>query len=446
MIQGDKNMSVFERLLTSEAKLAVVGLGYVGMPLAVSFSKKVKVIGFDTNAFKIEQYINGIDPTMELGNEAISNSTVMFTHNELMLKDASFIIVAVPTPVNDENTPDLTFVKNACEIIGRNLSPGSIISFESTVYPGVTEDICIPLIEKCSGMVCGRDFKIGYSPERINPGDKFHRLDNIVKIVAGMDSETTDEMSKVYELVVSAGIFKAKNIKTAELAKLVENTQRDINIAFMNETAMIFDKFNVNTFDVIEAMNTKWNALNFYPGLVGGHCISVDPYYLIHKAEKEDGRPILSQSSRMVNNGMAAYVADAAVKQMSKANIMIKGSKIYIFGVTYKKNCPDIRNTQVFKIVKRLEEYEALPFIVDPVADKNEVIAAGNVNIINLEDVSDADCIIFTVAHDCFKNIDIKNVNKLFKQNDTQKKVIIDIVNAFEKETTETNGYIYWNL
>lgn len=439
-------MTVFKNLINHKYSLAVIGLGYVGLPLAVAFSKKVTVVGFDNNANKIEAYKNGHDYTHEVGDEELAKANVHFTSDEADIKNAGFIIVAVPTPVDNNNLPDLGHLESACEIVGRNLSRGAIVVFESTVYSGVTEDICAPIMEKASGLVCGKDFKIGYSPERINPGDKVHRLENIVKVVAGMDDETTDEIANIYELIIDAGTFKAKSIKVAELAKLEENAQRDINIAFMNELAMIHKTLDVDTIDVINAMNTKWNSLGFYPGLVGGHCISVDPYYLIYKAEREDYHSSISVAGRKTNNDMAAYVADSTVKQMIKANQLIKEAKVYIFGVTFKGNCPDIRNTLVLKIIHHLAKYEIYPEIVDPEADASELQKYHGIQLTPMSEVKDADCIIFAVDHDVFKNLDNTEIDSFFKRENNQTSVVVDVKNIFRRSAFENREYLYWCL
>mgnify|MGYP001519228651 FL=1 len=337
-------MSLFEQIKSGKEKLSLVGLGYVGMPIAVAFAKEgVDVVGFDLNEEKINLYKNGIDPTHEVGNEAIKNTTVYFTANAEDLKKAKFHIVAVPTPVNLDHTPDLTPVIGASEILGKNLTKGSIVVFESTVYPGVTEDVCVPVLEKESGLKCGVDFKVGYSPERINPGDKQHRLENIKKIVSGMDAESLEEIKKVYDLVIKVGTYPVSSIKTAEAIKVVENSQRDINIAFMNELAMVFDRMGIDTNEVVDGMNTKWNALGFRPGLVGGHCIGVDPYYFTYEAEKLGYHSQIVLSGRKVNDAMGEFVADAAIKQMILAGKVIRDAKVVILGLTLKENCPDTR-------------------------------------------------------------------------------------------------------
>lgn len=439
-------MSLYKQIVNREEKIAIIGLGYVGMPLAVAFAKKVDVIGFDLNKKKINLYESGIDPTNEVGNEAIKKSTVDFTSDETRLKEAKFHIIAVPTPINSDKTPDLAPVEGASSIIGRNLTSGSIVVYESTVYPGVTEDICIPILEKESGLKCGVDFKIGYSPERINPGDKVHTLEKIIKIVSGMDSESLEEIAKVYELVIEAGVHRASSIKVAEAAKVVENSQRDINIAFMNELAMVFDRMNIDTRDVVEAMNTKWNALKFYPGLVGGHCIGVDPYYFVYEAEKLGYRSQIISSGRKINDGMGEFVADAMIKKLILANKVVRQSKVVILGITFKENCPDTRNSKVADIITRLNEYGINPIVVDPQADAAEAKHEYGIELIELDDVKDADCIVFAVAHDEFKYMSMNRVNELFKDCSNEEKIIVDVKSILDKKEIENEGYSYWRL
>ncbi|HOQ02162.1 MAG TPA: nucleotide sugar dehydrogenase [Acetivibrio clariflavus] len=439
-------MNLYEKILKKEEKISIVGLGYVGMPLAVALAKKVNVIGYDLNKKKIELYKSGIDPTNEVGNEAIKQTTVEFTSDEVRLKEAKFHIVAVPTPINSDKTPDLTPVEGASAIVGRNLTKGSIVVYESTVYPGVTEDICIPILERESGLKCGVDFKVGYSPERINPGDKIHRLETIKKIVSGIDEESLDEIAKVYELVIEAGVHRASSIKVAEAAKVVENSQRDINIAFMNELAMVFDRMGIDTKEVVEAMNTKWNALGFYPGLVGGHCIGVDPYYFIYEAEKLGYHSQIILSGRKINDGMGEFVADAIIKKLILANKVVKKSKVVILGITFKENCPDTRNSKVADIIKRLNEYGIEPLVVDPKADKEDAKREYNVDLIELEDVNDADCLVFAVAHDEFRNLSLDKIDSLFGDFDNCEKVVIDVKSILDKSEIEKKGYSYWRL
>ena len=439
-------MSLYKKILNKEEKISLIGLGYVGMPLAVAFAKKADIIGFDLSKAKIELYQNGIDPTNEVGDDAIKHTTVEFTSDETKLREAKFHIVAVPTPINADKTPNLFPVEGASKIVGRNLTKGSIVVYESTVYPGVTEDICIPILEKESGMKCGVDFKVGYSPERINPGDKVHRLENIVKIVSGMDEESLEEIAKVYELVIEVGVHRASSIKVAEAAKVVENSQRDINIAFMNELAIVFDKMGIDTNEVIEAMNTKWNALKFYPGLVGGHCIGVDPYYFIYEAEKLGYHSQIILSGRKINDSMGAFVADAAIKKLITANKQVKQAKVVILGLVFKENCPDTRNSKVIDIIKRLEEYEIKALVVDPQADVQEGKHEYGIDIVDISTINDADCIVLAVAHNEFKTMTITQIDKLFKDIPNNEKIIIDVKGALKKNEYEKLGYIYWSL
>ncbi|MFG6119303.1 nucleotide sugar dehydrogenase [Thalassobacillus sp. B23F22_16] len=439
-------MSLYEKLVNKEEKIAVVGLGYVGMPIAVAFAKKVNVIGFDLNTKKIEQYKNGIDPTNEVGDEAIRHTTVDFASDPSKLQEAKFHVVAVPTPINADKTPDLTPIEGVSRTIGKNLTKGSIVVYESTVYPGVTEDICIPILERESGLKCGVDFKVGYSPERINPGDKVHRLENIKKIVSGIDKESLEDIAEVYELVVEVGVHRASTIKVAEAAKVVENSQRDINIAFMNELAMVFNRMGIDTQEVVEAMNTKWNALKFSPGLVGGHCIGVDPYYFLYEAEKLGYHSQIILSGRKVNDGMGAFVADAIIKDLILANKVVKHSKVVILGITFKENCPDTRNSKVEDIIKRLNEYEIEPIVVDPYADPVEAKHEYGVDLVPFDLINDADCIVFAVAHDLFRDLTIDQINGLFGDFPNNEKVLIDVKSILDKQKIEKAGYSYWRL
>ena len=436
-------MDLYEKLLNKEEKLSLVGLGYVGMPIAVAFAKKIDVVGFDLNEKKIELYKSGVDPTNEVGDEAIKATTVDFTADETKLREAKFHIVAVPTPVNDDHTPDLTPVEGASEILGRNLTKGSIVVFESTVYPGVTEDVCVPILERESGLKCGEDFKIGYSPERINPGDKVHRLETIKKIVSGMDEESLDVIAKVYELVVEAGVHRAESIKVAEAAKVIENSQRDINIAFMNELSIIFNKMGIDTKSVLEAAGTKWNFLKFYPGLVGGHCIGVDPYYLTYKAEMMGYHSQIILSGRRINDDMGKYVAENVVKKLIEADKPVKGAKVAILGFTFKENCPDTRNTKIIDIVNELGEYGITPVITDPAADADEAKWLYGVEFVESSSIKDMDAIILAVAHDCFKNLSMNDIDALYGEG---KKIMIDIKGLFNRKNYENAGYLYWRL
>jgi len=437
---------LYDELLKGNEKLALVGLGYVGMPIAVAFAKQIKVIGFDLNSKKIELYKSGIDPTKEVGNEVIKNTTVEFTSDEKKLQEAKFLIVAVPTPVNSDNTPDLSPVTGASEIVGRNLTKGSIVVYESTVYPGCTEQICIPILEKQSGLKCGIDFKVGYSPERINPGDKVHRLESIRKIVSGCDSEALEEISNVYNLVIKVGTYKVPSMKVAEAAKVCENSQRDINIAFMNELAMMFDKMGIDTNEVVDAMNTKWNALGFRPGLVGGHCIGVDPFYIVYEAEQLGYHSAIISAGRRVNDSMGAYVADAAIKKMILADKAVKEAKVVVLGITFKENCPDTRNSKVNDIIKRLQEYSVNPVVVDPWASKADAKKEYNVDLTDIKEVKDADCVILAVAHNIFREIGIDGIDKLFKNMPGREKVLIDVKGIFNKNEVEIKDYTYWRL
>ena len=391
-------MDLYEKLVSGEEKLSLVGLGYVGMPIAVAFAKKIKVIGFDLNEAKIDLYKKGIDPTNEVGNDVIRQTKVEFTADAGRLKEAKFHIVAVPTPVNDDHSPDLTPVEGASRILGQNLTKGSVVVFESTVYPGVTEDICVPILERESGLKCGVDFKIGYSPERINPGDKVHRLETITKIVSGMDEETLETVAKVYELVVEVGVYRADSIKVAEAAKVIENSQRDINIAFMNELSIIFHKMGIDTKSVLEAAGTKWNFLKFMPGLVGGHCIGVDPYYLTYKAEQLGYHSQIILSGRRINDDMGKYVAESLVKDLIRANIPVKHAKVAILGFTFKENCPDTRNTKVIDIYRELGEYGIVPIVVDPAADADEANRLYGIRFQTMDDIRDVDALIVAGA------------------------------------------------
>ena len=436
-------MNLYEDLVGRRTKLSLVGLGYVGMPIAVAFAKKIDVVGYDLNAKKIELYKSGIDPTNEVGNDAIKTTTVEFTADASKLREAKFHIVAVPTPVNADHTPDLTPVEGASEILGKNLTKGSVVVFESTVYPGVTEDVCVPILERESGLKCGVDFKIGYSPERINPGDKVHRLETITKIVSGMDEETLDTVAKVYELVVEAGVYKASSIKVAEAAKVIENSQRDINIAFMNELSIIFNKMGIDTLSVLKAAGTKWNFLNFRPGLVGGHCIGVDPYYLTYKAEMLGYHSQIILSGRRINDDMGKYVAESCVKNLIKADKAVKNAKVAILGFTFKENCPDTRNTKIIDIVNELKEYGINPVITDPVADADEAKRLYGVEFVGMDEVRDMDAVILAVAHKEFESFQMQDIDGFFGAG---KKVLLDIKGVLDRDSYENVGYSYWRL
>lgn len=439
-------MSLYEKILNREEKISLVGLGYVGMPIAVAFAKKASVVGFDLNAAKIEAYKSGIDPTKEVGDDAIKETTVEFTSDPSLLKTAKFHIVAVPTPINLDKTPDLYPVESASHILGKKLTKGSIVVYESTVYPGVTEDICIPILEEESGLKCGVDFKIGYSPERINPGDKVHRLENIRKIVSGMDEEALEEIANVYEMVIEAGVHRASSIKVAEAAKVVENSQRDINIAFINELAMAFDRMGIDTNEVIDAMNTKWNALGFRPGLVGGHCIGVDPYYFIYEAEKLGYHSRLISSGRQINDDMPAFVGDNVIKQLVLAGKRVRDAKVVFFGSTFKENCPDVRNSKVMEIIKYLGSFGIKPILVDPWADAAEVLRTYDYPLSDEKAAGDADCIVLAVAHNEYKERSLADWDKYFKKCPAEEKIIIDIKSILNNSEVRKAGYTYWRL
>jgi UDP-N-acetyl-D-glucosamine/UDP-N-acetyl-D-galactosamine dehydrogenase len=460
-------MSLYNKIVNREEKISLIGLGYVGMPIAVAFARKTNVIGFDVNKEKVELYKSGIDPTKEVGNDVIKNTTVEFTSDETKLREAKFHIVAVPTPVKEDRTPDLTPIESASRTLGRNLTKGSIVVFESTVYPGVTEEICVPILEKESGFTCGEDFKVGYSPERINPGDQEHRLETIIKVVSGMDKETLETIAKVYELVVDVGVYKAESIKVAEAAKVIENAQRDINIAFMNELSIIFNKLGIDTKSVLEAAGTKWNFLTFSPGLVGGHCIGVDPYYLTYKAEQMGYYSQIILSGRKINDDMGKYVAENTVKKMIKANKQINGAKVAIFGFTFKENCPDVRNTKVIDVIKELEEYGIDVKVIDPIADKEDLWREYRINPCQVDDLKDLDAVIFAVPHDEFRTIQLEDVKKMFgtkwsphteamnevaaaSESEIDFKlnhcVLMDIKGMFNRKDAENEGFLYWRL
>ena len=440
---GANFSGLYEKLRNGEEKLSLVGLGYVGMPIAVAFSKTLKVVGFDLNAEKIALYRKGIDPTREVGDEAVRTCSVEFTADEKKLREAKFHIVAVPTPVNRDHTPDLTPVESASTILGRNLAPGSIVVYESTVYPGVTEEICVPILERESGLKCGVDFKVGYSPERINPGDKVHRLETIVKIVSGMDEQTLDIVAKVYGIVVKAGVHRAATIKVAEAAKVIENSQRDINIAFMNELSIIFNRLGIDTKSVLDAAATKWNFLKFYPGLVGGHCIGVDPYYLTYKAEQTGYLSQVILAGRRINDNMGKYVAENIVKNLIKAEKPVKNARVAILGFTFKENCPDTRNSKVYDIVQELREYGIEPIITDPVADVDEAKRLYGVTFADASEMKNFDAVVLAVAHTEFSDITRAQMDAMFRIG---QRVLLDLKGLLNREEYENAGYLYWRL
>ena len=433
-------MSLYDEIINKREKISLVGLGYVGLPIAVAFSKKAAVIGFDVSADKIEMYKSGVDPTDEIGNEALAQCEVEFTSEPFRLKEAKFHIIAVPTPVRSDKTPDLTAVESASRIVGQNLARGSIVVYESTVYPGVTEDICVPVLERESGLKCGVDFKVGYSPERINPGDKEHRLENIIKIVSGIDEDALEIIAKVYEMIVDAGVYRAESIRVAEAAKAIENAQRDINIAFMNELSIIFNKLGIDTKAVLEAAGTKWNFLRFYPGLVGGHCIGVDPYYLSYRAEQAGYNSQIILAGRHINDSMGKYVAEQTVKLLTKTLRNANPPKVGVFGLTFKENCRDIRNTRVVDILNELHEYGVETVVCDPLADANEAKREYGLTLVSMEDIRDLDGIVLAVSHDTFK--DINNWAEFYKNG--RPGVFADVKGMLERESMR--DYHYWRL
>lgn len=438
-------MDLYNKIVNREEKLSLVGLGYVGLPIAVAFSKKVDVIGFDINDKKIQTYIGGKDPTKEVGDEAIQKCNVDFTSDETRLKEARFHIVAVPTPVRPDKVPDLSPVIGASKVLGRNLTKGSVVVYESTVYPGVTEDICVPILEKESGLKCGVDFKIGYSPERINPGDKNHRLENIVKIVSGMDDETLETVADVYSLVIEAGVYRAESIKVAEAAKVIENSQRDINIAFVNELSMIFSRMGIDTKAVLRAAGTKWNFLSFEPGLVGGHCIGVDPYYLTYKAEQIGYHSRIILAGRRINDGMGAYVAQELVKKMIHADVKVKDADVLVLGLTFKGNCPDTRNTKVIDILNELGSYEIHTSVYDPVADKAEAKREYGIDLVSKAELKDFDAVLVAVDHDDFKEYSVEDLKAMYSDKN-ENKILFDVKGIYDKDEFEKAGFNYWRL
>ena len=441
----------YHKIKDKKENISVIGLGYVGMPLAIAFAKKINVIGFDVNKEKIELYKQGIDVTNEVGNKALKETTALMTSDETKLKEARFHIIAVPTPINDDKTPDLRPIIGASRVLGRNLTKGSIVVYESTVYPGVTEEVCIPILEEESNLKCGVDFKIGYSPERINPGDKLHRLENITKVVSGMDEESLENIASIYELIIEAGVHRAESIKVAEAAKVIENSQRDINIAFVNELSMIFNKMEIDTKAVLEASGTKWNFLKFYPGLVGGHCIGVDPYYLTHKAEQIGYHSQVILSGRRINDGMGKYVGESTVKNLIKANKQVKGAKVAILGMTFKEDCPDVRNSKVIDIINELKEYGINVFVADPIADENEVKREYGIELTKFENIKNMDAVIVAVGHKEYMELTLESIKKLYEENpellnSEDKLVLVDVKGIFDKKEAQLKNYLYWRL
>lgn len=437
------NMDLYEKLTSRRTKLSLVGLGYVGLPIAVAFARKLDVIGFDLNAEKIGLLKQGTDPTREVGDAAVKTAEIEFTADEKKLREAGFHIVAVPTPVCEDHTPDLSCVEGASRILGRNLTKGSVVVYESTVYPGVTEEVCVPVLERESGLKCGTDFKVGYSPERINPGDRVHRLETITKIVSGMDADSLDVIARVYELVVNAGVYRAESIKVAEAAKVIENSQRDINIAFMNELSVIFHRMGIDTQSVLKAAGTKWNFMNFCPGLVGGHCIGVDPYYLTYKAGLLGYHSQVILAGRRINDGMGKYVAENTVKCLIAADRPVRGAKVAVLGFTFKENCPDTRNTKVVDIINELREYGISPVIADPVADAAEAKKLYGAEFTETEAIRGMDAVVLAVAHTEFRDLSMEQTGAFYGEG---KKIMIDVKGILDRAAYEKEGYSYWRL
>lgn len=427
-------------MLLVKKNIAVVGLGYVGLPVAVAFGKQNKVIGFDINTQRIEQLTNYIDCTNEVTTNDLKEANIKFTDQPNKLTEADFIIVAVPTPIDEHNQPDLTPLIKASETVGNVLNKDSIVVFESTVYPGATEEVCVPILEQHSNLVCGEDFFVGYSPERINPGDTTHRFTTIKKIVAGQDEQTTKVMSEVYGSVIEAGVYAASSIKVAEAAKVIENTQRDVNIALMNELAIIFNQLDIDTAEVLKAAGTKWNFLNFKPGLVGGHCIGVDPYYLTYKAESLGYHPEVILSGRRINDNIAKFIALNIIKALIKQGIAIQGAKVNVYGLTFKENCPDLRNTKVLQVIKELKEYGLVIYTHDPVAEKEEAAKIYNIELIDFEVLPQADVAIFAVAHDLYLQQKQSYLNLI-----KDKGVICDVKAIIDDNDVKDTQYL-WRL
>ncbi|MED4581984.1 nucleotide sugar dehydrogenase [Brevibacillus choshinensis] len=437
-------MNLYEAIVDQQEKIAVIGLGYVGLPVAVAFSKKASVIGFDVNRQKVEDYRNGICVDGSIEEERLRACAIDFTNDETRLKEARFFIIAVPTPIKSGNVPDLHYVQAATRTVAKQMPKGSVVVFESTVYPGVTEEVCIPILESESGLRCGTDFKVGYSPERINPGDQIHRFETIIKIVSGIDDETLETVARVYGLAVEAGVYRAESIKVAEAAKVIENAQRDINIAFMNELAMLFHQMGINTKAVLQAASTKWNFLKFTPGLVGGHCIGIDPYYLTYKAEDSGYRSKIILAGRHINDGMGKYIAEQIIKSVVRLKLDVKNVKIGILGLAYKENCTDIRNTKVTDIIHELHEYGMVPLIVDPLVDSRQAFEEYQIELSSQEALKDLDVIVVAVPHASFTQMSVEDFEVMYGSEKT--KIMIDVKGIYDKADFEIKGYHYWSL
>lgn len=426
-------MSVYSSLMNGESKLCIIGLGYVGLPLAVEFSKYLNVIGYDIDFEKVQKY-----------KEQINNKKLYFTNDDTEISEAKFYIVTVPTPVYDNNTPDFSFLVDASRTIGRYMKKGSVVVYESTVYPGITENLLLQILEKESQMRCGKDFFVGYSPERINPGDNKYHVSNITKIVSAIDDYTLKEVRKVYEIIIKEDVYPVSNIKVAEAVKLSENVQRDVNIALLNEMSKIYHKLEIDSKEVIDAMNTKWNALGFYPGLVGGHCIGIDSYYYINLAKKIKESSQIVEVSRSVNDSIPDYIIKSTIKKLIQENVNIKSANILIMGITFKENCNDIRNSKVLDIINILKEYSINPIVVDDIVDKQLVKKLYNIDILNIEDVKDIDCIIAAVKHKEFSDLSLEQLNSMYRNKN--RRILVDVKGMFDTKQMEQEGYVYWRL
>ncbi|MBS0287279.1 MAG: nucleotide sugar dehydrogenase [Proteobacteria bacterium] len=428
--------------MAHQRKIAVIGLGYVGLPVAVAFGEKGPIVGFDINPARITDLKKGLDVTHELSAEELSRAQIHFSCEKSSLSEADFYIVCVPTPSDGAHKPDLSCLYKACEIIGPFLKPNDIVVFESTVYPGATQEECIPVLERFSQLKAGVDFSVGYSPERINPGDKKHTISQVIKIVSALDPETGDIIAQVYGSVVKAGIYRAPNIKVAEAAKVIENTQRDLNIALMNELAIICERMNIDTHEVINAAKTKWNFLPFQPGLVGGHCIGVDPYYLSHKAKQLGYRPEVILAGRRINDGMGKYVADQTVKQMIHLGTQIKGAKVAILGLTFKENCRDIRNTKVIDVINELQSFGVNVMVHDPIADKEDAYKEYEIELVDWDDIIDVDAIVLCVSHTYYRELSAESYAEKFDHN----RLIIDVKSILDREAFMQVDVKLWRL
>jgi len=438
-------ITMLNKIKSGNLPISIVGLGYVGLPLAVAFaSKGIEVIGFDISKSKIESYKNGIDVTCEIGNERLSKvKNLNFIFEPEDLKKAAVHIVAVPTPVLDNKTPDLSLIKSAATLVGQNMNKGSVVVFESTVYPGITEDYCLPILESESGLKAGIDFKIGYSPERINPGDKKHRLENIVKVTSGMDAESAQFIGDLYSLIIDAGVHRAPSIKVAEAAKVIENAQRDINIAFVNELSLIFDRMNINTLDVLEAAGTKWNFLNFKPGLVGGHCISVDPYYLASLAEQLGHHAQVILAGRRINDEMGKFIADKTVKKLIHSGKAVKGATVLLMGLTFKEDCPDLRNSKVVDIYKELKDYGVNVIVTDPIACKIAAKKEYNIDLVEFSEVKNVDATVLCVEHEQYKSVTMNQIKGAYRDVNSLP-ILLDVKGVVPKN--DQQKFDYWQL